>query len=354
MVNESGVKIFKNPTKMISEVSEQKTNHIIIRIVILLVVVISLFACGCANTGPKISKKEIEKVEEEIEALATKIFVKNWVRTWKIGFNILSVLPEGTLKKRAVIGALVADNSEDIAKLYGLTTEEGCVVIGIVDNYAADLAGLKPGDLIKEINGKEIKDDEQIAFEIDKPNTIIVERDGDMLSFEVKPKEIPYVRIRIKQTGKINAYAKFSGIQFTSGMVHFVEDDDELAVIMGHEVAHLVSKHLPKNMSMAALCGVLGGLTGPFAPVTTQALYAPYSRLNEREADYLGLLYADIAGYDIEKGIELWKRFALEIPKSRSKSFLLTHPASPERILRVKKVMEMIKSDKNPIIKKEE
>ncbi|GAG19429.1 unnamed protein product, partial [marine sediment metagenome] len=68
-----------------------------------------------------------------------------------------------------------------------------------------------------------------------------------------------------------------------------------------------------------------------------------------READYLGLIYAHNAGYDIEKGVDLWKRFALEIPRSRSKSFLRTHPASPERILRVKKVVELIKSGKNPM-----
>ena len=334
---------------------EQKAKAIIIRIAIPLMLVIFLFVCGCANTntGPRISKEELKKVEEEIEALATEIFIKDWVRTWKIGFNVLSVLPEDTLKKRAVIGALIVDNSEDIAKLFGLPTEDGCVVIGVIDNYIADLAGLKPGDLIREIGDEEIKDNEQIVFENDKSTIIIVERDGDRLSFEVKPKEMPYVRVRLKQTGKINAYAKFSGIQFTSGMVHFVEDDDELAVIMGHEIAHLVSKHLPKNISMAALCGLVGGLTGPFAPLTTQALYAPYSRGNEREADYIGLYYAHIAGYNIESGVALWKRFALEIPKSRSKSFLRSHPASPERILRVKKVVELIKSDKNPLGEKD-
>ncbi len=332
---------------------EQKAKTVITRIAISLMLVIFLFACGCANTGPQISKEELKKIEEEIEALATEIFIKDWVRTWKIGFNVFSVMPEGTLKKRAVIGALIVDNSEDIAKLFGLPTEDGCVVIGVIDNYVADLAGLKPGDLIREIGGEEIKDDEQIVFENGKSTIIIVERDGGRLSFEVKPKEIPYVRVRLKQTGKINAYAKFSGIQFTSGMVHFVEDDDELAVIMGHEIAHLVSKHLPKNISMAALCGMVGGLTGPFAPIATQALYAPYSRGNEREADYLGLFYAHIAGYDIKKGVELWKRFALEVPKSRSKSFLRSHPASPERILRVKKVVELIKSDNNPLGKKD-
>jgi membrane-associated protease RseP (regulator of RpoE activity) len=327
---------------------KQKAKAIITRIALSLTLVIFLFVCSCANTGPQISKDELKKLEEEIEALATEIFIKDWVRTWKVGFNVLSVMPDGTLKNSAVIGALIVDNSEDIAGLFGLPVEDGCVLVGVVDSYIADLAGLKPGDLIREIGGKEIKDSEQIAFENDKSTIIIVERNGDRLSFEVKPKEMPYVKVSLKQTGKVNAYAKFTGIQFTSGMVHFVENDDELAVIMGHEIAHLVSKHLPKNISMAALCGMVGGLTGPFAPITTQALYAPYSRVNEREADYLGLFYAHAAGYNIESGVELWKRFALEIPKSRSKSFRRSHPASPERILRVKKVVELIKSNKNP------
>ena len=206
-----------------------------------------------------------------------------------------------------------------------------------------------PLDFSKHRSSIKIKDSGHVKFKAGRSSTVIVERAGARISFNVIPKEMPYVRIRLKQTSKINAYAKFTGIEFTSGMVHFAEDDDELAIIMGHELAHLTSKHLPKNISVAALCGTLGGLTGPLAPWTTQALYAPYSRKNEREADYLGLIYSHNAGYDVEKGADLWKRFALEIPKSRSKSFLRTHPASPERILRVKMVAEMIKSGKNPL-----
>lgn len=320
-----------------------------IRIVILLMLTLLFFTSGCAstNTGPPLSKDELRKLEEEIETLATEIYINDSVRVWKVGSNVLSILPEGVLKKRAMIGALIVDNTEDIARFYKLPTEEGCVVIGIMDGSIADLAGIRQGDIIKEIDGKKIEDSRHVAFKAGKSSTVIVGRSGTRLSFNVKPKEIPYVRFRLKQTGNINAYAKFTGIQFTSGMVHFVEDDDELAIIMGHELAHLTSKHLPKNISMAALCGTLGGLTGPLAPLTAKALYAPYSRKNEREADYIGLIYAHNSGYDIEKGAILWKRFALEIPKSRSKSFLRSHPASPERILRVKKVVELIKSGKN-------
>jgi membrane-associated protease RseP (regulator of RpoE activity) len=328
---------------------KQENKAILVRVIISALLVIFLFINGCASTGPPLSESELKKLEDEIEALATEIYINDLVSVWKVGFKVLGTLPDGAFDKRALMGALVIDNTENIAKYYKLPTEEGCVVIGLIDKYVADQAGISQGDIIKEIDGKEIKDSSHVAFKTDKSSNIVVERNGKRLSFNIKPEEMPYVSIRLKQVGKINAYAKFSGIEFTTGMVHFVEDDDELAVIIGHELAHITSKHLPKNIGMAALCGTVGGLTGPFAPFATQALYAPYSRGNEREADYIGLIYAHNAGYDIEKGIKLWKRFALEIPKSRSKSFLRTHPASPERILRVKKVVELIKSGKNPL-----
>ena len=321
------------------------------KIILSIILAAFLLVTGCASTktGPPLSKDKLRKLEEEIELLATEIYINDSVMVWKSGFNVLSIMPDGVFKNRAVIGALSVDNTEEIAGYYKLPTEDGCVVIGVMDGYIADLAGIRQGDIIKEVDGKKIKDSGHVKFKAGRSSTVIVERAGARLSFNVIPKEMPYVRIRLKQTSKINAYAKFTGIVFTSGMVHFAEDDDELAIIMGHELAHLTSKHLPKNISVAALCGTLGGLTGPFAPWTTQALYAPYSRKNEREADYIGLIYAHNAGYDIEKGATLWKRFALEIPKSRSKSFLRSHPASPERILRVRKVVGLIKSGKNPL-----
>ena len=332
--------------------NKQKNKTMATRIILSMILAAFLLITGCAstNSGPPISQSELKKLEDEIETMATEIYINDLVSVWKVGLKVLSILPEEAFKKRAVIGALVVDNTENIARYYKLPTEDGCVVVGVINDYIADLAGIREGDIIKEIEGKEIKDSKDVAFKADEVATVIVERSDTKLSFDVIPEVQPYVRIRLKETGKINAYAKFTGIEFTTGMVHFVEDEDELAVIMGHELAHLTAKHLPKNISMAALCGTLGGLTGPFAPLTTQALYAPYSRKNEREADYLGLIYAHNAGYDVQKGAALWKRFALEIPRSRSKSFLRSHPASPERILRVKMVGEMIKSGENPLV----
>lgn len=282
-------------------------------------------------------------MEEELEVEATELFINDWVRTWKVGFNIFQTLPVDTIKRRGVIGALAIKNSKEIAKYYGLSIEEGCVVIGVIDSFVANVAGVKPGDVIKEINGKKIKELDQIKFESGKDTKIVIERGGANQQLAVKPIEMSYIRINTIASGVVNAYAKINKIEFTTGMVHFFKNDDELAIVMGHELAHLISNHISESISVGALYGIAGLLTGPFAPLTFKSLYAPYSRDNEREADYLGLIYANKAGYDIGKGVDLWKRFALEMPKSRSKSFFRSHPPSPERILRVKKVIEMIK-----------
>ncbi|MFQ5863483.1 MAG: M48 family metalloprotease, partial [Candidatus Brocadiales bacterium] len=328
------------------------------RLFVLLTLLLLTALSGCATTGPDIPKEDLVAMEEEIEALAAERYVEYWARTWQVGYKVLKALPGDELKNKTGIGALIADNSEKIARAFHrfdkdagafeLPTEDGCVVIAVGEDGPADLAGLMPGDVIKIIDGEDIEGCSDVEFEVGKPVRVVVERGDKKMAFDVTPEEIPYAKIRLKETDKVNAYAKFTGIEFTSGMLSFAEDDDELAVIMGHEMAHLVKHHLLKNMAVAAMCGGVGGLTGPFAFWTTQALYAPYSRQTEREADYFGLVYSHWAGYDIEKGVALWKRFALEIPKSRSKSFLRSHPASPERILRVKKVAEMLKSGTDP------
>jgi hypothetical protein len=312
-----------------------------------LILVLFALLSGCA-TGPELSKKDLVAIEEEIEALASERYVEHWARTWRVGYRVLKSLPKDELGNKVGIGALIDDNSERIAQAFEFSTEDGCVVIAVGEGGPAELAGLKPGDIIKTINGEEIKGRGDIEFEMGKPVQMVVEREGKETAFTMTPEETPYLRIRLKETDKVNAFAKWTGIEFTSGMLGFVENDDELAVIMGHEIAHIVKHHLPKNMAVAAMCGGIGGLTGPFSFWVTQALYAPYSRQTEREADYLGLVYSHQAGYDIEKGVDLWKRFAIEIPKSRSKSFLRSHPATPERILRAKKVAEMLKTGTDP------
>lgn len=311
-----------------------------------LLLIFCLFVAlnGCATTGPAIPSEELKAIEKEVEDLSSRRYVEDLARIWKVEYKILKTLPAGEIGRMKVgMGALIIKNSDKIAKAFGILEQDECLIAAVAEGGPAELAGLKPFDIIKSADDKEIEGPGDLELTEDRPTRLIVKRNGEELAFEVIPEEIPYIKISLKEIDKINAFAKFTGIEVTRGMLRFVENDDELGVIIGHEIAHVAHMHLPKNMAVAGLCGLVGGLTGPFAGPVTQALYAPYCRENEREADYFGLLYAHKAGYDIERGIELWKRFAIELPKSRSTSFLRTHPATPERILRVKKVMEMVR-----------
>ena len=66
----------------------------------------------------------------------------------------------------------------------------------------------------------------------------------------------------------------------------------------------------------------------------------------EREADYFGLKYVKLAGYDYEAASGAWERFAIEVPKSMVQNYLNTHPASPKRLVRLEKIIEELKADK--------
>jgi len=65
----------------------------------------------------------------------------------------------------------------------------------------------------------------------------------------------------------------------------------------------------------------------------------------EREADYFGLKYVKLAGYDYEAASGVWERFAIEVPKSMVQNYLNTHPTSPERLVRLEKIIEELKTE---------
>ena len=74
---------------------ENKTR--LVRIILSIILAAFLLVNGCAstNTGPPLSKDELRKLEEEIETLATEIYINDSVRVWKVGLNVLSIIPEG-------------------------------------------------------------------------------------------------------------------------------------------------------------------------------------------------------------------------------------------------------------------
>jgi predicted Zn-dependent protease len=168
-----------------------------------------------------------------------------------------------------------------------------------------------------------------------------------------------------------NAYAKADGsIAITTAMLQYLETEDEVAFVLGHEIAHHMANHLEEtkeSVQAGAIIGalLLGGLTAATATPYSPAWYnqyqvnnaantgavlgamagLSYSKDQEREADYLGAYVAALAGYDVGAGAKVMDKFAVISPESaKDKSFFGTHPASPEREARLLKVMAEIKA----------
>jgi predicted Zn-dependent protease len=137
-----------------------------------------------------------------------------------------------------------------------------------------------------------------------------------------------------------------------TGILPFTQDENGLAVVIGHEVAHAIANHGNERMSQSLLAS-MGGMALSVAlaekPTATRELFMtafgvgtnvglllPYSRLHESEADRIGLTLMARAGYDPRGAVSLWERMNRSGGK-RPPEFLSTHPAPDSRITNIKR-----------------
>ncbi|MFP4332310.1 MAG: M48 family metallopeptidase [Campylobacterales bacterium] len=162
----------------------------------------------------------------------------------------------------------------------------------------------------------------------------------------------------------VNAFALPGGKVFVNtGLFKVAKSDDDLAVVVGHEIAHVIARHGAERMSMqqAASVGgqIVGALVGTQLGSSQMALFnqaygigmnygvmLPYSRTQEYEADEIGLILMSKAGYDPEAAVGFWQNMMNSKEKKGVPEFLSTHPADKNRIESIKSSLEYAKSYK--------
>lgn len=138
-----------------------------------------------------------------------------------------------------------------------------------------------------------------------------------------------------------NAFAMPGGkIGVFNGILKVAQDQDQLAAVIGHEIAHVTREHqvaqANRGMATTGVAAVVGGAYGMSNEAQALAqigLTLPFSRKHESEADDLGLLYMADAGFDPRASITLWKNMDdAKSGSARPPQFLSTHPAPEDRM----------------------
>jgi predicted Zn-dependent protease len=161
----------------------------------------------------------------------------------------------------------------------------------------------------------------------------------------------------IDEPETVNAFCLPGGkIAVYTGIIWVAKSDDELAAVIGHEIAHATNHHGQKRVSQGMAQGLISesvggaaGFSGDETQMLTGALgmvastFDAYSRDNETESDIVGLRYLIEAGYDPEGAVRFWQNMvALSGPSGSD--WMSSHPANERRVDNLRKALEIYRT----------
>jgi len=257
--------------------------------------------------------------------------------------------------------------------LYHTEYKNGPVIVSeVFPGSPADKAGLIKGDQIVQIGhtgitgkkslkkfqramGKALKATSQNG----EPISLSVKRNWETENLTIHPTEACKYPVVLVADSDLNAYADGKNIVIFKGIYDLTENDSQLLVVIGHEMAHNSGKHVSKKKTNRAVAGLFGfildmGLAYANAQAGQQhsgdATFTKaglalgslaWSKSFEREADYAGLYFAHLAGADINEGLRFWKLMHRAKDENGHApeiafQFTGTHPSDAERYANLK------------------
>ena len=166
-----------------------------------------------------------------------------------------------------------------------------------------------------------------------------------------------------------NAWCMPGGkIAVYTGILEVTKNNNGLAAVMGHEIAHAVAKHSVERASRNVATNVVLQVTdilsgGKLSTVnrttgmntvgllTQMGILNPFNRKQESEADYLGIIFSSLAGYDIRESVKIWERMKKAYKGKQPPEWMSTHPSNERRIEALKKWIPEIIINYPPIKK---
>ena len=194
--------------------------------------------------------------------------------------------------------------------------------------------------------GSQLKEIKQIGSKIEKSVTAFFKNKGEKDPTET----FDWDYVLVDNDKVVNAWCMPGGkIAVYTGLLKITKNTDALSIVMGHEIAHAVARHSIERASQAMTINIgtavadiftggavsqarnqVGNTTG--MDIYKIGIMNPFGRKQETEADYLGLIFSSLYGYDIRESVKLWKRMAERNKGKEPPVFLSTHPSSAKRI----------------------
>jgi hypothetical protein len=322
---------------------------------IFFLVLSAITACAPSTQRVSVSEEEVAKEAEVQRQYAIRQQIKYQSRLDRVSYPILEAAVlhcEGNTRSRLgvnISNEYVWDEEYRNAAKLELKVGEEVSIIGVTPGSAADIAGLQTGDVVVELNGvtaptgkKGVKKLQKMLDDASEAETVefwVARGEGYVKHIRVTPKDICYFPVMLSDSDAINAYADGENIVITKGMMRFTENDQELALVISHELAHNTMGHIDAKKGNFFLGSVLDVAAAAYG-INTQSAFGKmaagsFSQGFEAEADYVGLYYMEWSGYELDGAADFWRRMAAEYPGSIKDSYISTHPSTSQRFVEI-------------------
>ncbi len=327
-----------------------------------LVLVLVLSACAPVSHLPTVDNELARAEAEKQRELAFESFLGQSDRAGRVAFPILTANTElcgDTVTPTvgftiATQRALPEDFRSAAKKMLGI--DDNVTILAVVEGSPAALSGLQVGDRITAIDdwtvptgrkaGERFADGLADNLVLGKATSFHINRGEQSHVLTVMPVEACDYPVAVSLDGRVNAFADGESVTITSGMMRFADTDEELANVIGHELAHNIMGHISKKTANAGIGLIFDVLAAGFGVDTGGAFSelgaGAFSQGFEAEADYAGLYLMARAGYDIESAPNFWRRMGAANPGAISLDHATSHPATPERFVALEQTVQEI------------
>lgn len=323
-----------------------------------LLPLIAAFALAACATAPE---REAPITKGPAPASVTGGLAKymaDRARVERVGFRLRKAAASDCAERKQTkpdIGLVVWSlanfaNAEDRARLSGDFELTNAVTVALaVDGAPAATAGVDSGAIITHVSGEAIGDGKGATERYIARSAIAAKQGPVRLKFKdgsdvaVAPDTVCEFPTLLVRSDDENAAADGTVLAITSGLLKHTISDDEIALILGHELAHNILRHLELVKTAKPAPGSLLDAFAKSAIGTAVAatVNRPFSVQYEKEADRAGLIFMARAGYDIDAATAFWKRLNEAM---KSKSVAATHPTGPERLKAIEATIAEIKA----------